>query len=312
MATAKNHNHHTTKAMLSFVALSVIYVLLVFLLPANKGTMQMYHLTPEAYHVLLSAITMPSLAVWLAAFLAYGKLYEYTDHIHSSMENTGFMRIARGIKWLAWSLPISSIVSLVAYAVMNATSGLHNSAVIINNYIVLALPLIGYSLIGSGGRALMAQAKLNFSVSDAQSIMLSFVGGGVLYCYLTFRQLSTISLSSTRNPYAMPVWLVVISLMIPYLYAWFVGILSALEINTYSKRVRGLLYRQPLRLLVIGLTIVIVSSIVVQFLGTAVPTTGHIVLDYHLTFRFLLRAASGVGFLLITFGVLRLKKIEEV
>ena len=272
----------------------------------------MYHLTPEAYHVLLSALTMPSLTVWLVAFLAYGKLYEYVDLINDSTESIGFARMARGIKWLAWSLPLSSIVSLVAFAIMNTSSGCHTIGIVANNYLTLILPLIGYSLIGSGGRSLMAQAKLSFSVSDAQSIMLSFIGGGVLYCYLTFRQLSSIRLSSTHNPYALPVWLVVVSIIIPYLYAWFVGVLAALEINTYSKRVRGLLYRQPLRLLVMGLTIVIASSIALQFLGTVVPATGHILLNYHLTFRFLFRAASGLGFLLITLGVLRLKKIEEV
>jgi hypothetical protein len=142
--------------------------------------------------------------------------------------------------------------------------------------------------------------------------MLVFVVGGVLYCYLTFRRFDPSSLGSTNNPYALPIWLMLLTVIIPYLYAWFVGLLAAYEITTYTKQVRGVLYKQALHLLVIGLLAVIIGSITLQYVSSVAPAAGHLTLNYRLLLITLFRVVDGIGFVLIAIGALRLRKIEEV
>jgi hypothetical protein len=134
----------------------------------------------------------------------------------------------------------------------------------------------------------------------------------VLYCYLTFRQFNPGSLGSTHNPYFLPIWLLLLTVIIPYLYAWFVGLLAAYEITSYSQQVRGVLYKQALHLLVGGLVAVIAGSILLQYISSVDPSPGHLVLDYRLLLVVLFRIVIGIGFVLIAAGANRLKRIEEV
>ncbi|PIZ63149.1 hypothetical protein COY17_01230 [Candidatus Saccharibacteria bacterium CG_4_10_14_0_2_um_filter_52_9] len=91
------------------------------------------------------------------------------------------------------------------------------------------------------------------------------------------------SLASAKNPYFLPVWLVVVSVIIPYLYAWFVGLLA-----------------------------VIFSSIALQYLNGIRPSPGYLTLDYRLLLTLIFRILGGAGFVMLIIGAGRLKKIEEV
>jgi hypothetical protein len=180
------------------------------------------------------------------------------------------------------------------------------------NYITLALPLLGFSLVGIASKELINRVNARLSPVNARGIMLFFVVGGVLYCYLTFRQFNPGSLGSTHNPYFLPIWLLLLTVIIPYLYAWFVGLLAAYEITSYSQQVRGVLYKQALHLLVGGLVAVIAGSILLQYISSVDPSPGHLVLDYRLLLVVLFRIVIGIGFVLIAAGANRLKRIEEV
>jgi hypothetical protein len=302
----------TRHAIRTFAVLTLLYVVLIFALPANTQVTQSYHLRGLDYHVLLFAINLPSLVVWFAAFYSYSKLYGYARSIPSAPEGKDFKRLADGCAWLAWSLPAPAIISLVLFAVANNHGGFNGAAVIITNYSNLLLPLVGFTLIGGAARSLVTRAKVRFAANSMRGLVLLFVMIGVLYCYLTFRHLSLGSLGATHNPYYLPVWLAVLSVIVPYLYAWFVGLLAAYEISGYSKNVRGLLYRQPLQLLVGGLITVVTSSVALEYIGVINPRVGHLVLDYKLLLTLAFRIAGGLGFTLIAIGANRLKKIEEV
>jgi hypothetical protein len=300
------------RALRSYAILAVIYILLVFILPANSQAMHAYHLNALEYRILYFAVALPSLAVWFAAFFGYAKLQEYADSIAASSEAGAFNQLARGCKWLAWSLPVSVLTAYTLNAVADHWHSFHAAAIIIDNYATLALPLVGFSIIGLASKELVNQAKIRLSPLNARGIMLFFVVGGVLYCYLTFRRFDPALLGSTHNPYYLPIWLMLVTVIIPYLYAWFVGLLATYEITTYSRQVRGVLYKQALHLLVGGLVAVIAGSILLQYVSSVEPSTGHLVLDYRLLLITIFRVVPGIGFILITMGASRLKKIEEV
>jgi len=288
------------------------YVLLVFLLPASVATRHTYHLSALEYRSALLAVALPSLLTWVAAFLGYAKLRQYVTVVRKSPEGSYFDKLATGCAWLAWSLPVSSLFGLLANAAGEEWSAVHGAATITDNYLGVLLAVVAFSLIGAASRGLVNHAKLKFSLAGVRGLMLSFLAAGVLYCYLVFRRLDLTSLGSTHNAYSLPIWLVVLSVIIPYLYAWFAGLLAAYEINLFSKHTNGVLYRQALQLLVGGLTAIILSFIALQYISTVVPSQGHLVLGYRLVIITLFRIIGGGGFLMLALGAQKLKRIEEV
>jgi len=312
MTSEKRTAQLTTRALQRAIFLAFIYIALIFLLPASKATMRAYHLSTLEYRAILFTVTLPSLVAWLAAFVGYAKLRQYVHSIRETPEGAYFDKLATGCAWLAWSLPLPAIFSLILSAMADKWPAFYPSSIIASNYLNLFLPLIAFSIIGSASRGLVSQAALKFSLASVRIIMLLFLVAGVLYCYLTFQRFDLTSLSSTHNPYFLPVWLMVLTVIVPYLYAWFVGLLAAYEITLFSKHAKGVLYRQALGLLAAGLITIIASSIALQYLNGVEPRIGHLAINYQLVLSSIFRIVGGGGFVLLTIGAARLKKIEEV
>lgn len=310
--STKKNLRHITPAIQWCTFLAIVYCLLIFLLPANHITMQIYHLNPLEYRLILFLISLPSILVWFAAFWGYAALRKYAHALRKTPEGVHFDKLSKGATWLAWSLPLPTIIAILLNAIANNTPNFHPSAIIIFNYISLLLPLVAFSLIGSATRGLLTTAKLKFSLTGTRSIMVVFLAFGVLYCYLTFRRFDLTSLAVSNNAYFLPIWLMVLTVIVPYLYAWFVGLLGAYEMALFSKNVQGLLYRRALRYLVVGLFAVIVSSIALQYINGVEPRVGQLVFDLRLIANTAFRVIGGVGYVLIALGATRLKKIEEV
>lgn len=312
MKTVKDTTPVISRALQHYVLLAVLYIALICFLPASTAAERAYHLSGLEYRVVMFALALPSLVVWLAAFIGYSKLRLYARSINDTPEGIYFDQLARGCAWLAWSLPVGTIVPTILNAIAEQHSGFHASAIIISNYIGLVLPLIGFSVIASASRGLLMNTKARMSLANARFLILAFLALGVLYCFLTFSNFNLSSLGSTDNPYFLPAWLMVITVIVPYLYAWFMGILAAYEITIFSKNVQGVLYRQALGLVVAGLLAVILSSVALQYINGVEPRVGHLVLSYKIVFVSLFRIVGGGGFVLLAIGAGRLKKIEEV
>lgn len=302
----------TERALQQYALLAVFYIALIFLLPANGVTRQAYGFTAFEYHVVALLVAFPTLAVWLAAFIGYSQLRGYARSIRKTPEGIHFDQLAGGCTWLAWSLPVSVMVPLVLDALADAHPGFHASSIIISNYVSLVLPLVAFSVIAGASRGLLASVKIRLTLVNARLIIIGFLLLGVLYCFFTFRHFDLTSLGASHNPYYLPLWLMLMTVTVPYLYAWFMGILAALEITLFRRHVRGILYKRPLGLLVAGLLLVILSSVAQQYTASVAPRLGHLALDHSLLLILFFRLINGAGFVLLAFGANRLQKIEEV
>ncbi len=298
--------------MQHFAWLAVFYVLLSLLLPASEVTRQAYGLTIFEYRVVALLVAFPTLMVWLAAFIGYSQLRGYANAIRKTPEGIYFDQLAGGTTWLAWSLPVSVIVPMIFNSIADHQHHFHASAIIISNYLTLILPLVAFSVIAAASRGLLATVKVKLTLINARLLIVAFLILGVLYCFFTFRHFDLTSLSSTHNPYFLPLWLMVLTVTVPYLYAWFMGILAAFEIILFRRNVKGVIYKRPLGLLVAGLLLVILSSVAQQYTASVEPRLAHLVLNYRLVLTLLFRLISGGGFILIALGANRLQKIEEV
>lgn len=299
-------------AVRSYTILVVCYVLLILLLPANHTDMHSYSLSVAQYRGLRLVLALPLALMWFSAFYGYAKLRQYADAIAKTPEGKGYRRLADGCRWLAWGLTATPIVSLIVNTIGDRHPGFHSVAVIVINYASLAYVLVAFSIISGGAHELAQRTKQAMASGSTRILQLVFVGAGVLYCYLTFRHLDLQSLASTNNPYYLPVWLLVISIIIPNLYAWFVGLLAAHDITVAARRTHGLLYRHAVRLVAIGLVLAIASLISTQYLHSVIPRTGHLSLDTALIVTYATYMTMVIGFSLVALGVSRLKRIEEV
>ncbi len=302
----------TSRALRHYAWLALFYSALIFLLPANDATRQTYHLSAFEYHIVSFIVALPTLAVWLAAFIGYAQLRNYAVSIRKTPEGIYFDQLAEGVTWLAWSLPVSVIVPYTLNAIANSHPGFHAGAIIISDYISLLLPLVAFSVIAAASRGLLSTVKVRLSLVNTRVLILSFLLLGVLYCFFTFRHFDLTSLGSSHNSYFLPIWLIVLTVTVPYLYAWFMGILASFEITLFRRHVRGVLYKQPLGLVVGGLLTVILSSVALQYIASVDPGTGHLLLNFRLILVLLFRMIGGGGFVLIALGANRLRKIEEV
>lgn len=312
MTSAKQTTQTSFREFRWWLLLVIAYIALLLILPANSLTTQNYDLSDTEYKVLRLAVTLPSLAVWLVAFWGVSKLRQYCEKISESTEGESFCTLLRGCTWLAWSLPIPVFSSLILGTLAASHEGLRPLAVIVTNYLSLILPLIAFIIISTAARGIVGRSRVNLTHAGARFLMLFFLIAGVLYCYLTFSHLDMTSLSSSQNVYYLPVWIIVTTLMVPYLYAWFTGVIAAYEIALFSLNAKGVLYRRALGYLVTGIILIIASFIAVQYLSGVQPSTYQFSLNLKLILAIIFRVIGGVGFLFLALGAIKLKRIEDV
>lgn len=295
-----------------YLALIASYLSLAWFLPGNKSVMNNYGLDSGQYHLLILFIILPFIGIWFAAFYGYSTVRKYAAVIKSSPEGPGFDLLARGFTVLAWSLPFTAIASILVNSIADIRPEAHAGAIILNNYIALLLPLIGYILLKRSSHYLTTSAKIAISKPTGFIIGAVISVLAIAYCYLTFQHLDLSSLTNTNNPYYLPNWLVLTTLTIPFLASWLIGLIAAFELFIYSKQSDGLLYRRALMQLAIGVLAVIVSSVVLQYLTIISPQQGFLSLNYQLILTYTIRIFSAIGYVLIAVGARRLMRIEEV
>ncbi len=292
--------------------LAVSYLFLLLILPANKIAKQQYNLSEVGYHVLLFIVVLPLFLIWFGAFYSYARLRQYSESITNSPEGQDFSKLAKGFTWLAWGAVLTSIVSLILNSIANDHPGFHGTALIIANYLTLAVPLIGYHFLAFGARGLTTRAKVVSNGLSAKIWVGFFALIAVVYFWLTVQHVNLDSFTSTDNAYYLPAWLLIVSVVIPYLYTWFIGFRAAHDMYLYSKYVDGLLYKKAMRSLAFGFVAVIDSSIAVQYLRSAVPRTGRLSLNVVLLLINIIYIFMATGYIFISIGARRLRKIEEI
>jgi hypothetical protein len=300
------------RSLRNYFSWIALYLILALLLPANKSVMHAYNLSANQYHLLFLFIVLPYAGIWYAAFYGYTMMQKYVALISTTKEGTNFQTLANGFGWLAWSLPITAVSTLLLYSYANSSVQFHAASVIINNYIVLILPLIGFVLLRKSSQKLLSTAHLIISRWQMVLIGSLFATLGVAYCLVTFRHLDLNSVANSANPFYLPNWLVLVSLTLPFLVSWLIGLTAAFELFIFSKESSGLLYRRSLLLLALGVFGVVISSVSLQYLNIMSPAHGNLSLNYQLFFAYMIRFVSAVGYILIAIGALRLKRIEEV
>lgn len=291
-----------------YAALTALYIIVIFAIPPNPLTMEAYHLTPAAYRTLLIiTLAIPSVVTWFAAFYGYEQFRRYTDIVKDTKEGPIFNKISEGLAWIALSLPVVSILGLTLSGIANRAPGFRPAAVVISNYIMLILALIAFTTMSKGARQAANLVKTRPSEFATKSLMFLFICLGTFYCYLLIH-----STDNGLKPYYLPVGLLLVSVIIPYLFAWFSGMLAALDIHAYASKSRGLIYKKAMNLFAAGILTIVGSSILLQYINSASTQNNRTVLGGLLIVRYLLFGFFILGFYFIAKSANKLQQIEKI
>ena len=278
------------------------------LMPANKLTVDTYHLTNSSYRILLLiASALPTALTWFAGFYGLVQINKFSSLVKDSQEGPAYQRFSNGVRWIALYLPISSLVSVAVYAVANGHPELRRLAHYISTYVAIFIAVMAFSIISTGARQIADMNKVRPGVLQTRLVSLIFMIIGVVYSVILTRQYY-IGIST----YQLPLILLVFTIIVPYLYAWLQGMLAILDITAYGEQVKGLLYRKSMRLLAVGILLIIISSILIQYLNSINTQPGRLLFGSMLLIRYCLYACSAGGFILIAQSAKKLQQIEKI
>lgn len=290
-----------------FAILFVSVLLLSLILSPDPRALATFHISRETYRVIIAFLLLPEAIIWYATFFALAKLQEYTRYLKHSKEGKAFSKITTGMGILAFGLIISSIVSLILGEITAQHSGFRSAAAIIDHYIAMLVPVFAFTYINSGTHLLMLSVKKIGGLWRIRVFIIIFFIIGVFF---TRTALRTRILGT--NPYYLGAYPLMLTIIIPYLYAWFEGLSSAYNLQIYSFNVKGVLYRKALQQLAAGLAVTIAGFIGVQFITSTVGAKTNESLGFVLIIIYMLLAVllGGLGY--IALGTKKLKRIEEV
>lgn len=296
-----------SSALMWYGILTVIAAVLALALPPNQAALHILKITPLEYKTAVFTLILPYALIWFSAFYAYDNLDRYVSTVRDTREGEAFKKIADGVRVLAWGLAIPTILGVLLTAIEGVAPGFHPARIIIGNYISLLVPLIGYTFIGNGTRQLTESVRARPSQLGTRLLVGTFIVIGVVFTYFV-----THNQAANHTAYYLPPFFLLVTFIAPYLYAWLIGLLAAYELRLYSQKTKGVLYQRALVWLAGGITIVVIGSIMVQYLDGIFAGKSDVSLASLLIAIYGLLVVQGAGFALVVLGAKRLKKIEEV
>lgn len=289
-----------------------LFAALTFILPVNPESAKNYDVSEAEYRYLLLVVKIPLIAAWSIAFYAYRRLRAYANQIEDAPEGEDYGAMARGTGWLAWGFAVTPIISSLVGAVAVDHPALRTVVAVYNNYAYLLITVVGLSYIFRGVHQMARRANVTFEMKHIRIVVGVLVAMSVLFCTLLAAKLQGSSLGNSYNSFYMPNGLVWATVVIPYLYAWSLGVIAALELAMVARRTSGVIYKQALSYLAIGIVITILCMSALQYFRAFFPRSGGLAVNGTLITVYLMYAINATGGALLTIGVKRLKRIEDI
>jgi hypothetical protein len=295
------------KTLYAYLILIVSYAAGTLLISPKQKTLKRYHISSLHLRVLDLTIIVLYAIIWFCAIYGFYTFRQYYQLIKMTKDGKPLANLTTGIGFLAFWFPVTGVFNTYSNYLVQKHSELASQVSITQNYLSLLIPLIGFIFISVGARGLSDIAKQRPSLIGINVLVALLILIGVLYVYLV---------SNTHNrlnsTYNLSTLYILITLVVPYIYMWFMGLLSFYEIFLYRKKVPGIVYRSSWRLSAFGIGALIIISITIQYLTTVSERLTRLSLNWLLMVVYGLLILLAIAYILIALGVRNLKRIEEV
>jgi hypothetical protein len=285
----------------------IIYAVLTLIAP--QAAAASYRLSSLQLILLRLTVIVPIHLIWLIAAHGAVTLKRYAQMIQGAKEAAGINHIADGLLWTLGYLIASSLLSAIVPFYINLPG--YDALVILRDHLAPAMSLVAFWLLFQGSQELKAVAKFD---TWAGPTMWAVAGFAVI-AFLLVLEFATAPVVAQAQADLTSVSLVnhsilIYTLILPYIVAWFLGVLACVNITKYSNRVGGVIYRRALRDVVIGLCLVITLAVTIQILSFASKFLLSLAVMPLLVVVYLLLFIYGLGFVFIRAGAKRLASIE--
>jgi hypothetical protein len=284
----------------------VVYAAIILLPFPDKVTLAKYRLHPLQLRLLYLTLLIPIAGMWYAIFYGYSTLNKYSQLIRSNRDGKQLIRLAQGLFVLAIGVPLGSIASGIFGLIARGYPSFTAAATIIPNYINVMFPLIAFYCIYIGSRTLNTPSRNRPGMAFGNVTILIVTIIAVTFCDLIAREHRSVMIY-----FHMSYSWVMLTIAIPYIYTWFIGLIAIAEMYEYSKHLAGVLYRKGWVRLSFGLGFIIAVDILLQFLGTLSSWFNNLALADLLLLLYVLLFLLAGGFIVVALGTRQLMKIEE-
>ena len=296
-----------------FILLLLAYIVLVFTLPVNRATLNHYHISSLALRFIDITYVVPLVLIWITAYYGYSKILQYSSFIAGDKDGKQMHKIALGICVLAFGQPANNIVSSILNALAQAHSRLVPTSVIVGNYLSVSVSITAFILLSYGAMGLVNNIKATHKYLDIQIFGFVFCIIAAAFCFLIFHKLpNSLNLGVSNKPiYYLPDWLLLITLVVPYLFVWFMGGMAVVCIHRYQQNVKGIIYKSSMSYLRLGISLIVGSLVVLQYLTTISAKLASLKITPLLLIIYPLIIVVSIGYILVALGAKKLQKIEE-
>lgn len=288
---------------------AIIYILTTLAGPLSPNR---FNLTPSKTHFLQATIALPVVIIW--SFAVYGavKFKSYTSAIKKDADGKALDGVATGLSILVASYIINGLFSTMrAWAFRD---GWLPKLTIISNYIAVILALTAFMFMYKGSCRLsnLTKRRTKTALKRSATLFLMLIVA-ILYIVslLTYKYRNSTPDAALYSSFYMPDALILITLAVPYLLGWALGIMTCFNVNYYQRHVKGRIYRSGLLRVATGILLVVIFSIILQMLVAFSTFFARQNLAGILLFIYLILIMYGAGFLTIASGARRLNAIEE-
>lgn len=293
----------------AYVALLTLYVILAFALPVDPAVLARYEISSLQAKLLSLTTVIPVVLIYLTALYGFVRVRDYANKIRGTHEGPAFDLIAKGLLLLVFGLPIRSIITSITSYIKHAQPDLLPIFTIFRQYISVILAIVAVVLLARGARRLYDTLKR--PVFKHPSIIMSLIPIALASIY-TWLITSQAQSSPGGEPYYVPVWVVVLTIAIPYVFVWCTGLWAAIYLYRYQFAVKGVIYKRAIDLIAKGIAVIMLISVLIQFLTTLSGLLNRLDLTPLLGVIYLLLACYVVGYGFLASGAKKLKRIEEV
>jgi hypothetical protein len=297
----------------AFGAYFLAYALLVLVPNPEHATLVKYHLSNTGLRWLELTVILPSAITWFLTFYGYERLSRYSKVIKNTKDGLHIATIAKALGVLAYLTPLSTIVYTVFGLLIRHHPGLISTQAITRNYTILLIPFIAFLMIEHGAHGLTGLTKSRPSRFSNQIIVPLFIVISVAYSYLVIKNSDTpLVAGNSAHAYYMPDILVLLTIVVPYLYMWFIGMFAVTELLLYQDKIKGIIYKRSWAYISRGFIGVIAASIIIQYVTSLSGKLNRLHLNGLLAVVYILLILQAVGYVFIALGAKKLQKIEEV
>ncbi|HSX02628.1 MAG TPA: hypothetical protein VLI05_04940 [Candidatus Saccharimonadia bacterium] len=297
---------HATTAYVATISAWLLYAVLSLASPTPTAQAA-YHITGPQVFALQLTIAVPLLIIWLVALRSAIGAKDYVQAIHGGPEAAALNLIANGLFFMAAYVVVIGLLSAITPYLVHSPA--LATMVTLRNHLPLVISLVGFGLLYHGSQRLKAAA--NFTTWTP---LTGWLFAGLCLFAAGFTWLFTVTPAGSDSRgipnYSLPRATLLVTMVLPYFIAWFLGLLASRNIARYSSQVKGIIYRLALRDVARGLVLIIVMGMLFQLLNLAMRLLLGLRLGAILLILYALLILYGSGFWLVRAGFKKLLRLE--